>query len=297
MTKETCDLCQSGRFRRLPYYYQFQGHKVYGAKCLGCGLVTVSPMPGKSELARLYDGEYFKGDYHCGHREGNYEEESLTREHGRVLDDFLRLVPAGRMLEVGAAGGKFLVSARGAGYDVTGVEVSPEACAMADRLGLRLFCGELEEAGFGDGSFDAVYMGDVLEHLPRPFSSIKEVYRITAPGGVLGISCPTNIGLLSSRLGLLAYSLLGRERAAPIPPYHIYEFTPAAIKRLLRGAGFEVELVRVGIIPPWRISLRGGVTERLAKAVLQWPNYLITRLTGLMGDRVTIFARKGRGLL
>ena len=291
MPKETCDLCGGGAFRRLPYYYLLKGARIYGARCSGCGLVTVSPMPAASDLAVLYNEEYFRGDYHCGHRE-SYEEESFGEEHEGILDKFISLRPSGRLLEVGAAGGKFLLGAREKGYLVFGIEVSPDACAMAGKLGIPHFCGELHEARLPDGSFDLVYMGDVLEHLPGPYEALRELNRILSPGGVLGLSCPTNIGLLSSRVGLKAYSLMGRERAAPLPPYHLYEFTPAHLKRLLGKAGFRVVEVEAGVIPPWRIQLRGSLFEKAMKAALHWPNYLVTLLTGRMGDRVTIFALK-----
>ncbi len=291
-----CEACGSGGFRRLPYYYTLGEKRIYGVRCTGCGLVTVSPMPAKDELAALYSEEYFKSDYHCGHREGSYEEEeSFSAEHDRILAAFRRLKPSGRMLEVGSAGGRFLLGAMRLGYDVMGVELSADACRIAGRLGVPHYCGELSGAGFPDESFDLAYLGDVLEHMPEPLADLAELRRVLSPGGVVGISCPTNIGLLSSRLGLLAYSLMGRERRAPIPPYHLYEFRPGDIKRLLGRAGFAVVRTDVDIIPPWRINLRGSAMEKLMKAALHWPNYLLTKLTGLCGDRVTIFAAKPGG--
>lgn len=178
------------------------------------------------------------------------------------------------------------------GYDVVGVEVSAEACQIAEGFGLKLFCGELQDARFPNNHVDAAYLGDVLEHLHDPFMSLKELHRIMAPGGILGLSCPTNIGLLSSKAGLLAYKLLNKERVAPLPPYHLYEFTPSTLRMLLEGAGFKPVIVKVDIIPPWKINLRGSFMEKAIKALLHWPNYILTRLTGLMGDRVVIFARK-----
>lgn len=292
MNGDACQLCGDGNFRRLPYYYLLNGKRIQGVRCAGCGLVTVSPKPTRDDLASLYSGDYFKSDYHCGHRELAYEDEQLTRDQLRVLERFIELRPHGRMLEVGAAGGKFLLKAKERGYEVTGVELSREACDIAGRLGVRHFCGELHEAGFEAGSFDLAYMGDVLEHMPEPYDALVELNRVLAPGGVLGLSCPTNIGLLSSRAGLWVYGLLGREMKAPLPPYHLYEFTPRHIKMLLEKAGFHVLITDVDIIPPWRIKLRGGLVERVMKAALHWPNYIITLVTGMMGDRVTIFARK-----
>jgi len=289
MTKDVCRLCGGVELGRLPYYYTLGEKRIYGARCRRCGLVTVSPMPTKRELAALYGGEYFEGDYHCGHAE-SYEDQPLVEYHRRVITSFQGLKPKGRMLEVGAAGGRFLLEAGSRGYDVFGVELSPEACEIGKKLGIELFCGELHDAGFADGSFDLAYLGDVLEHIPEPDETLSELARILAPGGVLGLSCPTNIDLISTRVGLLAYRLLGRERKAPLPPYHIFEFTPRHLKAMLGKAGFRVVRAEVEIIPPSEINLRGSLIERLGKAALHWPNYIITKLTGLMGDRVTIFA-------
>ena len=135
-------------------------------------------------------------------------------------------------------------------------------------------------------------MGDVLEHMHSPLSELRELFRILSKGGVLCISCPTNIGLLSSRVGLFVYGLLGRERLAPIPPYHLYEFMPGQIRLLLEKAGFKVIRVERRIIEPWKIILRGSTIEKAGKLLFHWPNYVITSLTGRMGDRVTIFAKK-----
>lgn len=286
-----CQLCGKSDFRILPYYYLLNGTKVHGVRCASCGLVTVAPMPTKEAISALYNEEYFKGDYNCGHQQ-SYEEESFSELHRDVLERFVSLKPSGRFLEVGAAGGKFLLKAKQRGYEVMGVEVSPEACRIAEKIGVPHFCGELKDARLPDGSFDLAYLGDVLEHLPQPYDALCELNRILAPGGVVGLACPTNIGLLSSVVGLKVYSLLGKERFAPIPPYHLYEFTAHHLKKLLEKAGFEVVVVVADIIPPWRIMLRGSMLEKIMKAAFHWPNYLITKFSGKMGDRVMVFARK-----
>ncbi len=41
-----------------------------------------------------------------------------------------------------------------------------------------------------DGSFDAILCSEVLEHVPDPVSAIKELGRLTKPGGVLLITAP-----------------------------------------------------------------------------------------------------------
>jgi SAM-dependent methyltransferase len=288
----TCGLCGGASYKKLPYYYILNGKRIQGVRCLSCGLTTVHPKPSKEVISSLYDGAYFKSDYHCGHREGSYEEEAINPEQIEALRRLKTLSPPGKLLEIGAAGGKFLIEARAAGYEVKGVEISADACGQARGLGVDVFCGELSDAKLPEGMFQAAYMGDVLEHLHSPLSEVREVFRVLSKGGVLCISCPTNIGLLSSRIGLFIYGLLGRERVSPIPPYHLYEFMPGQIRQLLEKAGFKVIRVERRIIEPWKIILRGSIIEKAGKLLFHWPNYVITSLTGRMGDRVTIFAKK-----
>ncbi len=288
----TCGLCGGATYKKLPYYYVKNGKRIQGVRCLSCGLTTVHPKPSKEDISSLYDDAYFKSDYHCGHRESSYEEEAINPEQVEALHRLKRLSPPGKLLEIGAAGGKFLMEAKAAGYEVKGVEISAAACGQARGLGLDVFCGELSDAKLPEGAFQAAYMGDVLEHLHSPIWELREVFRVLSKGGVLCVSCPTNIGLLSSRVGLFIYGLLGRERLSPIPPYHLYEFTPGHIRLLLEKAGFKVIRVERRIIEPWKIILRGSIIEKAGKFIFHWPNYVITSLTGRMGDRVTIFAKK-----
>jgi len=282
----TCENCGGTSFKTLPYHYELEGARIDGAMCRKCGLVTVSPMPSDEAIARMYDAD------HCGHSEGVCTEGEFSAEHGRLMERLRTLKPSGRFLEVGAAAGGFLDRAKTAGYEVSGVELSAAACDVAKGRGIELHCGSLESAGFGDGSFDIVYMGDVLEHIPKPSSALMEAFRITAPGGLIALLCPTNIGLLSSRAGMFAYELLGRSRRSPIPPYHLYEFTPRTLKALVMKAGYDIIVAKPEILPPWSINLRGGPVERLGKLLMHWPNYIITKLTGMMGDRVMVIGRK-----
>ena len=53
--------------------------------------------------------------------------------------------------------------------------------------------GDLDRGGlgvFGDGSFDFAIMNHVLEHLANPLLSVRELFRIVRPGGVVVVSIP-----------------------------------------------------------------------------------------------------------
>jgi|TARA_B110000263_G_scaffold127688_1_gene111070 SAM-dependent methyltransferase len=49
---------------------------------------------------------------------------------------------------------------------------------------------DINNMPFQDGSYDSVICSEVLEHVPAPEESIKELIRVLKPGGVLALSVP-----------------------------------------------------------------------------------------------------------
>jgi len=117
------------------------------------------------------------------------------------------------------------------GNTVVGLDVDAAALAKAAELGIEPVQANVEEPlPFGDGSFDAVVAGELLEHLQFPDVLVAEARRILRPGGVLVGSVP-NAFRLQSRLRFL------RGRAPEDDPTHLRMFSPSAVEALL--AGFE----------------------------------------------------------
>ena len=56
------------------------------------------------------------------------------------------------------------------------------------------------------GYFDAVTLWDVIEHLDDPISTMAEIHRIMAPGGILVVFTP-NQGSLLTTVGQILYKL------------------------------------------------------------------------------------------
>jgi SAM-dependent methyltransferase len=191
-------------------------------QCRGCGLLYTSPRMNAAAIAREYelteDEDYFS--------EG--ESRSMNAYIGlRVLR---RHVRGGRLLDVGCSVGYFLHAAR-LSYEVAGVEPSRWARRYArEKLDLTEVYPTLEEAAFPAGSFDVVTLIDVIEHHPNPAGLIRELSRVTKPGGILYVVTP-DIGSLSARL-------LGR-RWWGLRPAHIYYFSRNTLDRILSENGFE----------------------------------------------------------
>jgi len=48
----------------------------------------------------------------------------------------------------------------------------------------------INQMPFSDGAYDSVICSEVLEHVPSPEESIKELIRVLKPGGILALSVP-----------------------------------------------------------------------------------------------------------
>ena len=159
-----------------------------------------------------------------------------------------------------------------------------------EQFGLSVFTGSLADARFIDGSFDVIFMGDVLEHLPDPVTTLREVHRVMAPGGTLVIGVPSQTNSLFSRIGFALYGAAGRRATVSLPPYHLFEYRPSSMRFLLRACGFTVAELIQSTIPPDSINLRGAALQRYGKKVFQYPNWVLTRLFGVLGDRLSVVA-------
>lgn len=214
-------------------------------RCRVCGLIYLSERPSEASLSEFYGREYYDAGTtgYCGY------EKSFELYGGvfRVLfdrreKDLRNHVTTGRrLLEVGCAHGFLLDHLRSRGWDVEGVEVSPLASAYArDRLGLSVQRGTVEEAHLRQGSFDAVLLLDVLEHLHRPFDTLRRIAGLLRPGGILVVQCPWELTHWEESLqAVLRGVRTGSIRPDSIPA-HLYFFSPRTLDAVLEGGGFDI---------------------------------------------------------
>jgi 2-polyprenyl-3-methyl-5-hydroxy-6-metoxy-1,4-benzoquinol methylase len=167
----------------------------------------------------------------------------------------LMLTDEGRILDVGCGFGLF------AAYfgqthprrSIVGVDPSERrigiARSVAAKLGLRqhtFVVGDVRDASL-EGPFDAIYVLDVMHHLPaEDQGAVLERFRsLLAPGGMLIIKDITT----EPRLGLLFTELLDRVMVGwsePLAYRHHREWA-----EMLTDLGFKVRMVRVPDILPY----------------------------------------------
>ena len=124
----------------------------------------------------------------------NYDEASQTYDNTRrgdlsLLDHFaarVTLTPESRVLDFGCGTGNYLVQMRQrfdcACYGVEPSEGMRAAAAEKDES-LILAAGDHEDIPFESGSFDFIYMIDVIHHVPDLGQMFTELARVLAPAG------------------------------------------------------------------------------------------------------------------
>ncbi len=194
-------------------------------RCQRCGHMQLAPMPEASLLGQAYAAAASE-DY--------VEEEAGQRETARrALGQIeAHAAAAGALADLGCWVGFLLAEAQNRGWRAVGVEPSTYASTYArEQLGLEVIQSELLAAPLSPRSFDAITMGDVIEHLVDPGEALSRIRHWLIPEGILWLSLPDAGSRLARVLGRRWWSVI---------PTHVQYFTRSSIATLLVRSGFEV---------------------------------------------------------
>jgi len=203
-------------------------------RCKRCGLVFVWPQPSAEEVKSIYSMS--KGYF----RTAEADLKKTSQSYPIHLNNLLRAVGLshGKLLDVGCSTGKVIFHMRKLGWSVMGCDLNAEAVEVATANGLDVRFGTLEDFIDIEEAFDVINMSDVLEHVLSPNNELQAVYRVLKPGGLLVLRTPNvDCSFASSTL------LLARITGLPWPhseaPYHLFEFSPKAIREVLQRNRFK----------------------------------------------------------
>jgi SAM-dependent methyltransferase len=157
---------------------------------------------------------------------------------------------------------------------------------VSDRtLPLHLLDVQRDPFPFPDGTFDAVFFFEVLEHLAiDPMRTMAEINRVTKPGGALLLSTPNVIcyraigAAIAGRHPHLSSEYLDHDST----DRHNREYTPTEVGDLVHAAGFDVEWSETPSV----------YTDESEYAPLAAMLGETDRLRTLRGDTIAVRARK-----
>lgn len=213
-------------------------------QCEECGLIYVNPRIRPELVISAYTGA----------DDSLYASQAETRIN--TFRDALRLVEkytglkTGRILDVGAAAGFFLKVAKDHGWETYGVEPSKWSVDFGNRnYDVNIKRGTLDNVKFRERFFDVVTMWDVLEHVPDPQPTLKEIYRVLKPGGYLVVNYPDIGTPLAKLMGSKWWFLLS---------VHLFYFDKNSMTKILEDAGFVDPIFK----PHWQ-SLSLGYLAKM----------------------------------
>jgi 2-polyprenyl-3-methyl-5-hydroxy-6-metoxy-1,4-benzoquinol methylase len=231
-----CGLCGSDDYEKK---YDINSSVPFTVvKCSNCGLLYVNHIA--KNQAGLYKKGYYTGTAETGF---NCVAKSLTTEELNLLRIiYLERLAAierntgvrnGRLLDVGCTFGLFLDTAKKAGWDMHGCDISPDAVSMSKKMfGLKnVRTGSVRKAGFKKNQFDVVTLFEVIEHMERPLDEMKDIRNVLKKDGYVVIH--------TGNLGSLTAKIRGRNNSY-FQLGHIVYFSKKTLRELLEKAGFEV---------------------------------------------------------
>lgn len=212
-------------------------------------MAEISAPPGRSVIAGIYRDKprgYF----------------------GSSREDIVALLatgPQSSVLELGCGAGgtgRAALAAGKAGRYV-GIELDLHAAAAAAEILSEVLVGDVGDAELVNleplkGTFDALIISEVLEHLTDPETVLQRLVACLRPGGAVFASSP-NIAhwqlLKDLFLGRFVYTDVGI-----MDKTHMRWFTPTSYRELFEGAGVEVLEVRPLTPLRWKARVVDALT-------------------------------------
>ena len=229
-----CPICEypncTRRYQMVDRFFRASTDRFPLYRCSSCGLLFLDEETVVERIPEFYPpGYWWEGEGDVWGLEQRYREWFL-----------LSVVPEPRncrLLDIGCGGGTFLKLASQVGFEVFGLEQSPEAVRISrEHLSDRVLQGSEEELISRGEQFDLITLFHVLEHLPSPFSYLKNLQKLLKRPAGLVIQAPNSRSLQAKIFGPRWYGL--------DCPRHLYNYTSFSLLHLLGRAGFRIHRVR-----------------------------------------------------
>ncbi|MBL0736243.1 class I SAM-dependent methyltransferase [Flavobacterium sp. GN10] len=197
-------------------------------------MLITSPQPELQNLGKYYESE----DYisHTDNKRSLFEK-AYHFVKNIALKNKLNLINSqqskkGKLLDIGAGTGDFLLTAKNDGWETIGVEPSDRAKNIAKEKGISFV---EETSTLESNSLDVITMWHVLEHVPNLELQIQELKRLLKPTGTLIIAVPNYKSFDAGHYETFwaAYDV----------PIHFWHFSKKSIQLLFERVDMKLEKI------------------------------------------------------
>ena len=201
-------------------------------------ILKTHPQPTLDKL-----GSYYEFEDYISHTDGkrtlfekmyHFIKRKAIRDKVSLINSYQPL--KGRILDIGAGTGDFLLEAKNQNWDILGIEPNDKAKGIAIGKGIK-FGDTIEK--LESNSFDVITMWHVLEHVPDVEHQVAELKRLLKPSGTIIIAVPN----------FKSYDANHYKEfwAAYDVPRHLWHFSKTAIEKLFDKQNMNLEDIK----PMW----------------------------------------------
>lgn len=162
---------------------------------------------------------------------------------------------AGRVCDVGS-GYSLVHDTRPWPFALFACDRDPGAVKALLEWGVDARLGDAEDPPFEKARFDAVYAGEIVEHLARPHEALRRWVELLRPGGRLVVTTPNRRHLLAR---VRRFELVEN-------PEHLFEWDAHEFRGAVRDAGASVDTLE-GLALPTPVYVPGRGWRDLIPAV------------------------------
>jgi 2-polyprenyl-3-methyl-5-hydroxy-6-metoxy-1,4-benzoquinol methylase len=236
-------------------------------QCAACSFQFTNPRPDAAHIGRYYESEEY-----VSHNSGAggvinqaYKVARFFTMRRKVALLNKQAPRKDQLLDYGCGTGHFLEAAKSSGWKVSGLEPNPRAREEASlRVGQPIGSDDL--TALEPGSFDAITLWHVLEHVHTLNETLQQLIKLLKPDGVLIIAVP-NVDSLDAQH-------YRQDWAAYDVPRHLYHFSAKTMTQLLKKHKMGVREVLPMALDAYYVSMlsekhraeRGGGLLTVLKA-------------------------------
>ena len=184
-----CPICKSPDGVAL-HKKTVAGFNIEFSRCTSCDALYARNRATAESLRRIFSSrDFFAAGQPGGDNIDYFDfiggEKYLRMTAADRISRLRRFQARGRLLEVASAAGFFLIEAKEAGYDVSGVEFSgPMAKYASERWQVPVVPDSIELIDLPEHSFDVIASWGVLTIVQDPVAVFKKFHRALKPGGI-----------------------------------------------------------------------------------------------------------------
>ena len=201
-------------------------------------ILKTHPQPTLDKL-----GSYYEFEDYISHTDGkrtmfekmyHFIKRKAIRDKVSLINSYQPL--KGRILDIGAGTGDFLLEAKNQNWEILGIEPNDKAKRIAVGKGIK-FGDTIEK--LESNSFDVITMWHVSEHVPDVEHQVAELKRLLKPSGTIIIAVPN----------FKSYDANHYKEfwAAYDVPRHLWHFSKTAIEKLFDKQNMNLEDIK----PMW----------------------------------------------